>query len=99
MKIIVYGKLTMDKQTLARKLYLDNEDFQEPVEITTRRRMQMFLADPQPGIGFMSADSLNEVKARFGVGLEFSNVVFVPCPAMLQPEAQEFLAQLARRRA
>jgi hypothetical protein len=99
MKIIVYGKPSMEKRTLARQLYLDNDDFQEPVEITTRGEMQMFLADPQPGVGFMSADSLTEVKVRFGVSLEFSNVVFVPCPAMLVPEAQEFTMQPARRRA
>jgi hypothetical protein len=99
MKIIVYGKPSMEKRTLARQLYLDNDDFQEPVEITSRPEMQMFLADPQPGVGFISADSLTEVKVRFGVTLEFSNVVFVPCPAMLVPEAQEFTMQTARRRA
>lgn len=57
MKILVYGSKISDMHSIADRLYHDNQDYHEPVELLTEGNKALFFATTRRVIGILKVES------------------------------------------
>ncbi|WP_315921974.1 hypothetical protein [Mesorhizobium sp. SP-1A] len=57
MKILVYGAKTSDMHSIANRLYKDNQDYHEPVELRSEGNKALFFATTRRVIGILNVES------------------------------------------
>lgn len=62
MKIIVYGSAASGKHSIADRLYKDNPEYYEPVELRTEGNKALFFATTRKVIGILHAESKEAIE-------------------------------------
>ena len=62
MKIIVYGSASSGKHSVADRLFKDNPDYYEPVELRTEGNKALFFATTRKVIGILHAESREAIE-------------------------------------